>query len=380
VIFRKAIFWLHLCCGVAAGILVLIMSITGIALTYQKQMTSWADKRLFKIEAPPGAQPLSAEQLLGKIREAKPGLNGNVTLYSDPGMPASITVGRDQVTFVNPYTGEILGPGSSGMRTFFRVMTDWHRWLSLSGEKRPIGRALTGAGNFLFLLIVITGTYLWWPKKWTARIFSSLSWFRSGLAGKARDVNWHNVFGFWCIIPLIFIVASGVVISYPWASNLIFKIAGSKAPFQTGPGGRRVGPPEASSQRPIQIDGLDALMNSVKDRGGEWKTISFQPPTVDDRTASFRVDKGIGGNPQLQTTLTLDKASGKIIRYEQFKDMDSGRKARLWLRFVHTGEYYGFLGQTIAGIASAAGVILVWTGLALTFRRYISWIRRKAVA
>lgn len=60
--------------------------------------------------------------------------------------------------------------------------------------------------------------------------------------------------------------------------------------------------------------------------------------------------------------------------------MDSGLKARLWLRFVRTGEYYGALGQTIAGIDSAAEVILVWTGLALTFRPYTSWLRRRAGA
>jgi uncharacterized iron-regulated membrane protein len=123
---------------------------------------------------------------------------------------------------------------------------------------------------------------------------------------------------------------------------------------------------------------LDQLIRTVQKEAGDWKTISFQPPTIADKTAVFTFDKGIGGKPQLRSTLTLDKASGRIIRSEKFEQMDRGLRARLWMRFVHTGEYYGFIGQTVAGIASLAGVILVWTGLALTFRRYASWLRRRA--
>lgn len=378
-IVRKALFWLHLFCGAVTGIVVFIMSLTGVALTYQKQMTLWADKRLYQIEAPADATPLSAELLLRKFQEARPSLHpSTVTLSSDPEMPASVATGPNEILFVHPYTGEILGTGSHGVRTFFKVMTDWHRWLSLSGENRSIGRAVTGACNAVFLLLVVTGLYLWWPRKWTSAIFHTLAWFRIGISGKARDSNWHYVFGFWSIIPLILIVTSGVVISYPWASNLVFQFAGSKAPAQMGPGGRRSGPPPGVPRPPIQIEGVDALVKSARAHSADWKTISFQPPTAADKTAAITVDEGLGGKPQLRSTLTLDRASGRIVRAEKFEHMASGLRARLWMRFVHTGEYYGFLGQTIAGIASAAGVILVWTGLALTYRRYIAWMRRRA--
>jgi uncharacterized iron-regulated membrane protein len=46
------------------------------------------------------------------------------------------------------------------------------------------------------------------------------------------------------------------------------------------------------------------------------------------------------------------------------------------MRFVHTGEYYGLTGQTIAGIASLGGALLVWTGLALAYRRFRAWLAR----
>jgi uncharacterized iron-regulated membrane protein len=52
----------------------------------------------------------------------------------------------------------------------------------------------------------------------------------------------------------------------------------------------------------------------------------------------------------------------------------------MWMRFVHTGEYYGVLGQTIAGIASAAGILLVYTGFALALRRFVAWRKRQVPA
>jgi hypothetical protein len=47
------------------------------------------------------------------------------------------------------------------------------------------------------------------------------------------------------------------------------------------------------------------------------------------------------------------------------------------LRFAHTGEVLGSLGQTIAGLVTLGAVFLVYTGLALTLRRFLKWTRRR---
>jgi uncharacterized iron-regulated membrane protein len=53
-----------------------------------------------------------------------------------------------------------------------------------------------------------------------------------------------------------------------------------------------------------------------------------------------------------------------------------GRRLRAWVRPLHTGEAGGLPGQTIALVASAGGGVLVWTGLALAWRRFRTWRRR----
>lgn len=380
---RKVIFWLHLLCGIAAGIIILVMSVTGVALTYQKQMTAWADKRACRMQVPANAVPLSAEALIARYRQTMPeALPVSLSLSSDRSMPASLTLASNEMAFVNPYTGELLGSGARGTRQFFKAMTDLHRWLALSGESRKTGKAITGAANFIFLFLALSGLYLWWPRQWTAAIVRAIAWFRGRLPGRARDSNWHNVFGFWCLIPLILIIVSGIVISYPWASKLVFRLAGSQMTLPAGPPGHRGGPPTAgrggpaAPRAPLQLEGLDRMIATVRKNSAVWKSLSFPLPTLADKSVAFAVDAGSGGQPQLRSTITVDRASGSILRSEGFGDMDSGLRARVWLRFVHTGEYYGLAGQTIAGIASLAGIILVWTGIALSFRRYAAWLRK----
>ncbi len=52
-------------------------------------------------------------------------------------------------------------------------------------------------------------------------------------------------------------------------------------------------------------------------------------------------------------------------------DQTPATRARIWMRFVHTGEVYGLIGQTLAGLASLAAALSVYTGLALSYRRLI---------
>jgi len=64
---RKIIFWCHLPVGVVAGLVILNMCVTGVLLTYEKQITSWADTRGYR-SAPPSVETprLPVETLIAK--------------------------------------------------------------------------------------------------------------------------------------------------------------------------------------------------------------------------------------------------------------------------------------------------------------------------
>ena len=74
----------------------------------------------------------------------------------------------------------------------------------------------------LFLFLVVSGVYLWWPKTWSPSLLRQVTWFRTGLKGRARNFNWHNVIGLWMSLPLAIIVFSGSAIGYRWVSDSIY--------------------------------------------------------------------------------------------------------------------------------------------------------------
>src|SRR6185503_4406258 len=100
---RKIIFWCHLPVGVIAGIVILIMCVTGVLLAYEKQITAWADTRGYRA-APPAAETrhLPVETLVAKARETRGASPTAITLKSDPAAPAEIAFGREATLFVNP--------------------------------------------------------------------------------------------------------------------------------------------------------------------------------------------------------------------------------------------------------------------------------------
>jgi len=200
-------------------------------------------------------------------------------------------------------------------------------------------------------------------------------WFKRRLKGRTLYWNWHNVFGVWSLVPLAVIVLSATVISYPWASNFVYRLSGVEPPVQAGrrteqQDGRRVSP---GADLKIVQSAIDRIQREVPD----WKAMTIRIPARQESTISLTVDRGSSGQPQYRSTITVDTRSGEVSKVEKFQDQNRGRRLRSWLRFVHTGEYYGVAGQSVAGVASLAGVILVGTGFALSVYRAMGWVRRR---
>lgn len=377
---RKIIFWCHLPIGVLGGVIILIMCVTGVLLTYEKQITYWADTRNYN-GAPTSTEVnrLPLETLLAKARESRNGTPASITVRANSAAPAEVSFGREGTVFLNAYSGQVLGDGSKGVRNFFRVVTDWHRWLGAQGENRQVARAITGACNLGFLGLVVSGFFLWFPQRISTKLFRNGIWFRRGLPSKARDFNWHNVIGFWSAVPLFIVVISAVVISYTWAGNLVYRIVGETPPAPRT--NQTVGAPKENKEIIAANTGvnLDSFLASAQQQVNGWQSITI-PVAQSIGPLSVSVDSGNGGQPQKRATVVLDRQSGNVIKFEPFSANTRGRQLRSILRFAHTGEVLGVVGQTIAGLVSLGGVFLVYTGLALSFRRLRAWLARRAKA
>ncbi|ABF92199.1 PepSY-associated TM helix domain protein [Myxococcus xanthus DK 1622] len=419
--FRNILFWIHLIVGIATGLVIAIMSFTGVVIAFEKQLIEWAERDVRTVQSPsPGAPRLPVEELVERVRAARTdGQPSGVTVYPEPTSSVLVSIGRGSVTYVNPYTGEVLGNGATGLRGFLQWNVELHRWLAAGGDNRAVGKAITGASNAVFLFLAISGLYLWWPRKWTLRAMRPSLWFRRGLKGKARDWNWHNVIGFWSLPVLIVLTASGMVISYKWASDLVYTVMGHEAPARQGPPGSATmkvpAPGVETPRKPMDVviaeaqktsptwssatlrlgsgarpGGAPAQGGRGPDAKGERGEKGGAAPAQGGRGPEAKGERGgKGGADGVDAvTVTLREAdawplfsskqvslnpfSGEVAKQETYADYNSGRKLRTWLRFLHTGEALGLMGQLVAAIASLGGVFLVYTGFALSWRRFFS--------
>ena len=372
---RTLIFWPHLIAGVCAGVVILIMSLTGVLLTYERQILAWADSGYRSVPPSALAQPLSIEELGERLRASHPKVvPTGFTIKADPA--AAVLVAAKQNLFVDRYTGAVVGESSrTGIRATMSSIREWHRYLAVSGENRPIAKAITGWSNFIFLFIVMSGIYLWFPRQWTAIRLKAVGLMSFSLRGKARDFNWHNAIGVWSAIPLFIVVLGAMPISFQWANRLVYRVMGEEAPKPNGGGQARGG--EAHHEHDeAWLEGIDRAWTRAASQEPGWTSIVVRQPDL-GAPLSFAIDRGDGGQPQLKSTLQIDRLTGNVVKYEAFSDLTPGRRVRNVLRFAHTGEVLGIPGQTVAGLASAGGVVLVWTGLALALRRFRSWMRRR---
>lgn len=370
--FRKVIFWVHQACGLAAGMVIFIMSVTGALLAFEKNIVEFAEREQRTVAA--GAERLGVAAILERVAEARPDAKMSAVLVqNDPNAAVAVSLGRGGQFFVDPYTGEITGEGANGFRAFFRTVTDLHRYLALSGDGRPVGKALTGAANLLFLVLAVSGVYIWFPRKLEWRRVRPVFWFRSGLGGKARDFNWHNVVGFWCSLVLIVLTLTATVISYQLAGNLLYTLTGNEPPPPAQP--QAAAPQPARSTLPTNLDALWAAAASHADA---WRSISLRLPV--EKQAVFTIDEGRSWNRFGRSTLAIDTAAGSTLKWEPYAEQNAGRQLRSWFRFTHTGETGGMAGQLIAFVACVGGAFLVWTGFSLALRRLRNWLKRRQTA
>lgn len=369
--FRKIIFWIHLILGVVSGISIFVMCVTGALLAFQSNILDYAESNMRYVSSG-NTQRLSVNEILDKVSQAKPDSKVSaITINADPNSAATVALGRDGNFFVNPYTGEILGDGAKGWRSFFRVNEDLHRWLAISGDGRAVGKAINDACNFAFFFLAITGIYIWFPRRLQWANFKPVIWFRRGLGGKARDFNWHNTIGFWTSTVLIILTLTGVVMSYQWANGLVYKLTGNEVPGQNQPA-----PPQG--QQPPQSTNLPENLNQIWQKAesrGSWKSINLRLPITNDALI-FTIDEGIYANKFGRSTLTIDAKNGEVAKWESYGEQNSGRQLRSWIRFTHTGESFGFIGQLIAFLACVGGAFLVYTGISLSLRRFANWRRK----
>ena len=205
---RELLNTVHLWLGVGSALILFVVCLTGTVYTFSDEIKKITDSNLYTVEAGVGSVPLSAEEVIsGVLDSLQSGVVQSVTIPSSSDASFQVTVGKPQsgnepggrprgtTYFVNPYTGDILGTGETTTSEFFMVMFRLQRWLLLDTS---IGRPIVGIATIIFVVIIITGMVIWFPKK--------LKNWKQGLKIKT-NANWkranhdlHNALGFYASV------------------------------------------------------------------------------------------------------------------------------------------------------------------------------------
>ncbi len=371
--FRRFLFWLHLATGLTVGLVVAFLAITGAIMTFQPQIITWAE-RSSRIVAPTSQPCVAPSTILKNAAEFQHAIPTELTLYSDPHRPAEVAFGTSAFVLVNGCDGKVIGQAANQFRNFFQATRDLHRWVALSGVRHETLRQIKNMAVLAFLFLLLSGLIIWFPRKPTWQHLRPAILFHGKLKGRAREWNWHNVFGVWMWLPLVAITLSGIIMAYPWANALLYRAAGSSpSPERTEL--------EPKRPKPLSLDKLptlDAAIQIAIARDLKWQSLSMRLPSAKDPNVTFSVNEGDGSNPRQRAQLMISRKDHSIVRWEPFSSNSLGRQWRLFARFLHTGEMFGVMGRGIALLAMVSALMLVWTGISLSLRRFGSWRKRRA--
>ncbi len=390
--FRKALFWTHLIAGLAAGSVILFMALTGILMSFEPQIVAWAERDLQTVVNPAsGAGRLPLDTLLSQaIGVSQRGRPSAVTLRSELGASVMVSFGKEGGSaYFNPYSGALLG-WESRTHAFLHQVEDLHRWLG----SRKIGKPVTGAACLLFFFLLLSGFYMWWPRRWNRVAWRSAAIPHWKLKGRARDWNWHNTVGFWAAPLLLITTTTGLIISYRWANDLLFTLTGNEAPprppeekakpmgerLPRGEGrmGEGTGKANRDQMAVAPRASLDTLLARAEAKIPAWASINLRLPPKPGGPVTVSIIEPGFTRRTARSQLTLNAATAEEVKWEPYAEQNLGRRLRSWVVPLHTGRALGAAGQFLALLSACAAALLVYTGAAMAWRRFFKTSAKKS--
>lgn len=375
--FKRWVFWAHLITGLVAGIFVFCMSFSGVLLTYERQIKELSEMR-YTVTPSPTSSRISTDQVVEILQQLQPDEpHIYIRWVNREGAAIPAWAGKNSY-LLHPYSGEVLRYGEGVAADFFHIVTDFHRYLAFAGEYRVIGKNITAYANLVFLFLLVSGLYLWLPKRFNRKAIKQYLLLPSRyLNTKHRNRQWHLVFGIWCL-PILFVVAlTATIFHFSWANTALYGFFGESVPERE------------SHQEVTSLDAdiipyerlfINAKQHANNNGYQDWYSMWLEIGDS-EHEARFYIDKSIGHRQELAYSLFFDTRNGEVSKVLRKQDWSRGGQAWGTARFLHTGEYFGVVGQTIAGIASLIACLLVYTGVVLAWRRLITTpLQRKELA
>jgi uncharacterized iron-regulated membrane protein len=354
--FRKLVGKLHLWLGLASGLIVLIVSLSGAVFVFQDEIRdltqSW---RKIEVQARPMLLP---SVLQAAATKAQPGFTASWTTYNGPDRSTAVYLSKGEdvyYAFLNPYTGQVLKV--QNLKTdFFTIVQYLHMYLLLPPA---IGKWIVDIAVFTFVLMLVSGLVLWWPRNKAARKQRfSVKWDASP---KRRTYDLHNVLGFYASALALVLALSGLCISYEWLMDGVGALAN---------GGRSIAAENAEPKvdtllttraaRPV----VDIAYAHLRQQSPQAEMLLIGP-TADAATPVWCTAYGQALHYYHRDEYRFHPRTGQLLMAQLHDGKSSGKKLADMNYDLHTGLILGLGGKiTVSLIAASLPItgFLVWRG------------------
>jgi uncharacterized iron-regulated membrane protein len=365
--FKKVIGKIHLWLGLASGVVVLILGITGCILAFEVEIRNLTESfRKVPVENKPYLPPSVLKATAEKYLVSKKALGIEYPGEGKAVMAAYYDEKNYELAFLNPYSGQLL-KYKNMPDDFFRIVLDGHFYLWLPHD---IGQPVAASATLIFLVMMITGLVLWWPKSKAARKQRfSIKW---NVRWRRKNYDLHNVLGFYMSWVAIFIAITGLVFGFQWfAKSLYWATSGGKAMVENKH------PVSDTTKTSAFASMPDHLWQQHKKEAGNNESLAVyfanlptdpievivnHRPGTYDNADFYHYDQNTG--KELQAAGSYNGKFGNAALADKIVRMNYD---------IHTGAVLGLPGKLLAFFASLIATSLPVTG-------FIIWWGRKKKA
>ncbi|MDD3078824.1 MAG: PepSY-associated TM helix domain-containing protein [Paludibacter sp.] len=349
---RKFFRVLHKWLSIPAGLIIFIICLSGTMLVFQDEIQEWANPQRYFHEQTHEV-PLPLEELILKAnKQMTDNQVKNVKIYADPAKnyAMGLAKGFRLTAYVNPYTGQIVEVYSPKESPFFWIMS-LHRWLL--DDTRTWGKYSVGIATLLFIVILISGFVIWFPKRGKKNKFL----VETQKGSKRFYYDLHHVLGAYAFLVLLISAVTGTMWSFDWYRNGVYKLLGAEIPQQRSP-------EKTKKNRDAKV-----AFSSWQKVVDELCTLNSDHEYVVVENGKALVHQKKAPTSRASDKYKFDQQSGKIVSVELYNQQSYSSKIAGWYHDLHVGSYWGIWSKIFTFVAGLIGTSLPLTGYYIWWRK-----------
>lgn len=402
----RAMWRWHFFAGLFAIPVIVLLCLSGLVWLFKPQIWGLMYGDLQNV--PPSSQTVTYERQLTAVEQAYPG--AAVSAVHTPPSATRSTIydiatadGRDLSVYVNPYSGEVLGHRNNAT-DLAAIALDLHGSL-MTGSwlgNEDIGDRFIEIVAGWSVVLLVTGTYLWWPRG-KRRGLRGVLLPRFHLRGKRilwRDV--HAVTGIMFAFITLFFLVTGLAWAGWWGPNYLSVATTAVGGYPTVesnsttvgellPNGQSpwaMGNLPLAASQPVPAPGgqvgaelrwdpsqgapLDAVIASTQKLGIPH---GFSVTWPEDETGSYSIGYWEDGPQEPNRSATdariayIDQYSAEPIGEYGWDEYGWAGKATSFGIALHEGRQWGLINQILVTIATVAILLSVASSMVMWRKR-----------